>query len=77
MLSKITSVLVAQRKRGILARLRKENEIFTGYYGKIYWLTLHRVIKGGEMNTDMKMTLLTVVGSLLMIIAFSITAVMH
>lgn len=29
------------------------------------------------MNTDMRMTLLTVVGSLLMIIAFSITAVMH
>ncbi|WP_338512416.1 YnhF family membrane protein [Erwinia aphidicola] len=76
MLSKIISVLVAQRKRGILARLRKENEIFTGYCGKIYWLTLSRVIKG-EMNTDMKMTLLTVVGSLLMIIAFSITAVMH
>ncbi|WP_431022710.1 hypothetical protein ABMA09_10955 [Erwinia rhapontici] len=29
------------------------------------------------MNTDMKMTALTVVSSLLMIIAFSFTAVMH
>lgn len=29
------------------------------------------------MNTDMKMTALTVVGSLLMIIAFSFTAVMN
>lgn len=29
------------------------------------------------MNTDMKMTALAVVGALLMIIAFSFTAVMH
>ncbi|WP_455819252.1 cytochrome bd-I oxidase subunit CydH [Pseudomonas cerasi] len=29
------------------------------------------------MNTDMKMTALAVIGSLLMIIAFSFTAVMH
>jgi len=34
--------VVAQRKAGILPRWRKENEIFTQEYGKIYNITVCR-----------------------------------
>ncbi|GLR09436.1 hypothetical protein COO59_04440 [Mixta theicola] len=39
--------VVAQRKAGILSSWRKENEIFTREYGKIY-TAIFCVVKGGD-----------------------------
>ncbi len=44
-LAKTVSAAVAQQKKGILTRLRRENEIFTGNCGKIFMHTFYRVIK--------------------------------